>query len=82
MITKYVVYKALRKHLRKTQISEKAVNEIHQFMNDSLNEFCKDLKKEFIENNKKRKIYGLVERKRIVYEFAHDFIQKQKKNLK
>lgn len=77
MITKYIVYNTLKKHLGNIQISDKAVNEIQQFMNGSLNELCKDLKQEFIESNKKRKIYGLDEHRRIDIELVKDFLYKK-----
>jgi len=77
MITKYILYNALKKQLGDTQIGNNAVKEIQQFMNDSLNELCKELGQTFIEYNEKRKQYGLPLRKRIDKEIVKDFLYKE-----
>ena len=59
------VYNALKHHFGNTQLSFRAVQEIQQFMNDTLNEICKELKTEFEEDNKGRKTHGLNEYRRV-----------------
>jgi hypothetical protein len=64
------VYNALKHHFGNTQISSRAVEEIQRFMNDSLNDLCKELKTKFEESNKRRKLCGLDEYKRVHHEIV------------
>ena len=72
------VYRTLKHCLGDTQISLNAEKEIQRFMDDSLarscNELCNELKTEFEEYNKRRKLNGLHELKRMNLEFVQDVL--------
>jgi hypothetical protein len=63
------------------QISLNAEKEIQRFMDDSLdrlcNELCIKLKTEFKEYNKRRKLNGLHELKRMNLEFVQDVLNEK-----
>ena len=75
------VYYTLKHRLGDTQISLNAKKEIQRFMDDNLdrlcNELCNELKTEFKEYNKRRKLNGLHELKRMNLEFVQDVLNEK-----
>ncbi len=75
------VYHTLKHCLGDTQISLNTKKEIQRFMSDRLeglcNELCGKLKTEFEEYNKRRRLNGLHELRRINLEFAQDVLHEK-----